>query len=110
MVCLRNNHFKNLLNGALYTVEEVRENTLYLDVGQITEVHPEPFLGQEIPYETRMDADAFDYGYALTCHKSQGSQWDAVGIIDESASFAESHRWLYTAVTRAAKHLWLWRR
>lgn len=48
----------------------------------------------------------FDYGYCLTCHKSQGSEWDTVTLIDESWMFKEqSHKWLYTGITRAAKRL-----
>ena len=44
----------------------------------------------------------FDYGYAITCHKSQGSQWNSVLIFDESWCFREdAKRWLYTAITRA---------
>lgn len=46
----------------------------------------------------------FDYGYAITAHKSQGSQWDSVLIFDESNIFFDLKKeWLYTAVTRAAK-------
>lgn len=46
------------------------------------------------------------FGYVLTCHNSQGSQWDTVYVLDESPVFKEdASRWLYTAVTRAAKRL-----
>ena len=48
----------------------------------------------------------FDHAYAITCHKSQGSEWDNVIVIDESTMFREhATRWIYTAVTRAAKQL-----
>lgn len=49
----------------------------------------------------------FTYGYAITGHKSQGSEWDKVLIIEEKFPFkSEEHkRWLYTCVTRAAKKL-----
>lgn len=47
------------------------------------------------------------WGYAITCHKSQGSQWDNVVVFDEG--FGRTHedrnRWLYTAITRAEKGL-----
>lgn len=45
----------------------------------------------------------FDYGYAITCHKAQGSQWSNVFILEENFPFQrEEHaRWLYTAITRA---------
>jgi UvrD-like helicase C-terminal domain len=42
----------------------------------------------------------FDYGYALTVHKAQGSQWDDVILFDESYAFREHRaRWLYTGIT-----------
>ena len=49
----------------------------------------------------------FTYGYAITCHKSQGSEWDKVLVVEESFPFAqEEHaRWLYTACTRASEKL-----
>lgn len=49
----------------------------------------------------------FTYGYAITTHKAQGSQWDKVLVIEENFPFAkEEHaRWLYTATTRAAEKL-----
>lgn len=49
----------------------------------------------------------FNYGYAITCHKSQGSQWDNVLVYEENFPFEkEEHaRWLYTAATRSAKKL-----
>jgi len=51
--------------------------------------------------------DQFTYGYAITCHKSQGSEWDNVLVIEEGFPFdKEEHKqWLYTAATRAAKKL-----
>ena len=50
----------------------------------------------------------FDYGYAITCHKSQGSEFDKVIVLEEflkSESRADHARWLYTAATRAAQKL-----
>ena len=47
------------------------------------------------------------YGYALTCHAAQGSEFDKVLVIEESFPFdkVEHARWLYTACTRAAEKL-----
>ncbi|MGN6464147.1 MAG: ATP-binding domain-containing protein, partial [Rhizobiaceae bacterium] len=60
----------------------------------------------EIPWQTRKRYDEFDYGYALTVHKAQGSQWNEVVLFDESVAFKETRqRWLYTAITRAAERL-----
>jgi hypothetical protein len=57
----------------------------------------------DLPYPVRRESDEFDYGYALTVHKAQGSQWDDVMLFDESYAFGEHrNRWLYTGLTRAA--------
>ena len=47
------------------------------------------------------------YGYALTAHCSQGSEWDKVLVIEENFPFnrEEHKRWLYTSATRAAQKL-----
>ena len=49
----------------------------------------------------------FTYGYAITCHKAQGSEWDKVLVIEEKFPFdkIEHARWLYTAVTRSSEKL-----
>lgn len=47
------------------------------------------------------------YGYAITGHCSQGSQWDKVLVIEESFPFdkVEHARWLYTCCTRPTSRL-----
>ena len=48
----------------------------------------------------------FEFAYAVTCHKAQGSEFDFVVLFDESRAFGEDRsRWLYTAVTRAREKL-----
>ena len=47
----------------------------------------------------------FEFAYAVTCHKAQGSEYDFVVVFDESRLFDDGARWLYTAVTRAKKRL-----
>lgn len=52
----------------------------------------------------------FDYGYAMTCHKAQGSEFDTVGVVLENMSYVDEdyrRRWLYTAITRASQNLYL---
>lgn len=50
------------------------------------------------------------FAYAVTCHKAQGGQWDAVfidqGWLPDDMPGDEYWRWLYTAVTRARKRLY----
>lgn len=118
LVCLRNNKQKGLLNGGMWTVKArhskkrgmLRLDLLPEDGGRTARVSvlPEFFTGEAegLPWPKRRRSDEFDYGYALTVHKAQGSQWDEVMLFDESFAFRE-HRlaWLYTAVTRAAERL-----
>lgn len=49
----------------------------------------------------------FVYGYAITGHKAQGSEWDNVTVLEERFPFdkTEHARWLYTTCTRAADKL-----
>ncbi len=113
LVCLRNNHDVGLLNGGQWAVmhsDLASEDNIVLNIandeGTILDVvaHTHPFLGNEIPWYNERDAEKFDYGYALTCHKAQGSQWPSVLILDESHCFRDdARRWLYTAITRAAE-------
>lgn len=51
--------------------------------------------------------DLFDWAYAMTVHKSQGSEADDVVVIEERISRTDDdwRRWLYTAVTRSKKKL-----
>jgi len=115
LVCLRNDKSKGLLNGSIWTVSEAalsKKGVVTMRVfpedggGKVkVSVLPEFFLGREdeIPYAIRRNSDEFDYGYALTVHKAQGSQWDRVVLFDESYAFREHRaRWLYTGLTRAA--------
>ncbi len=52
--------------------------------------------------------DRFDFGYALTVHKAQGSQALRALVFDESYLFKEhAARWLYTAITRAEEELYI---
>jgi exodeoxyribonuclease-5 len=122
LVCLRNNRKKGLFNGGLWTVAErtasrARGGIVRMrlasdeDTGRKpvrVSVRPECFVGgiESLDWLERKRYDEFDYGYVLTVHKAQGSQWDDVVLFDESFAFPDhSDRWLYTAITRAAKQL-----
>ena len=47
------------------------------------------------------------WGYAITCHKAQGSQWENVIVYDDGLgrTAEDRARWLYTAITRAEQGL-----
>lgn len=118
LVCLKNDKRKGLLNGGLWSVDEVvgltgKSVSLRVspegDGGSVRVRVPLPFfLGTEdsLDWKTRRYADQFGFGYALTVHKSQGSQWDNVVLFDESVYFREHRaRHLYTGITRAASKI-----
>lgn len=121
LVCLRNDPAKGLLNGSLWQVtsaprtvkptinllvraedEGIERYSAKVKILKAVFETPEA----DIPWQQKRRHDDFDYGYALTVHKAQGSQWDNVVLFDESWAFREhSARWLYTAITRAAERI-----
>jgi len=132
IVCAANNRVFGVFNGLMGTVIEIRDArqlTLFPDGGGScnvlvydTLVHwdgdPEPrpvplsdfALGSAGPIGFKM-SDAHhgrmvvaDYGYALTCHRGQGSAWDRVVVLNEECPrLWDQARWAYTATTRAVK-------
>ena len=58
------------------------------------------FFNKRIPRPKELD-----YGYAITCHKSQGSEYDKVLVLEEWLKGGDHARWLYTAATRAKEKL-----
>ena len=120
LVCLRNDRSKGLLNGGTWLIDGLRQprgDYIRMDVKPEDDSRRKTvevqvlrafFEGAEdaLPYSIRRDSDEFTYGYALTVHKSQGSQWDDVVLFDESYAFREHRaRWLYTGLTRAAEKI-----
>lgn len=111
LICLRNNHEEGLMNGSQWKVQECVEqgaDTVELCLEDedgrsiVCDAWRHPFEGRELKFWEHGEAEEFDFGYAITCHKAQGSQWPRVLIIDESYVFrADWRRWLYTALTRA---------
>jgi ATP-dependent exoDNAse (exonuclease V) alpha subunit len=120
VVCLRNDKAKGLFNGGLWLVKEVGVSKRGLVTmrlaseeapdGKTVKVTVPPALfggdDDQVAAAMALRTEAFDYGYALTVHKAQGSQWDAVVLFDESFAFKEHRaRWLYTGLTRAAHRI-----
>lgn len=59
-------------------------------------------------FDSKKADEIIDWGWVITVHKSQGSQWDNVIVHDESGVFRQdAEKWLYTGVTRAANELTL---
>jgi len=126
LVCLKNNYFYELeyedipiflVNGLnCISIENSEEKENYLRI----KFKPD-YIEEDIFFDSNIDKNIFlygddenllvsedesiafvDFGYGLTVHKSQGSEWDNVLIIDEYDRNDPMYpKWLYTAITRA---------
>ncbi len=125
VICLRNNHQKEIYNGMLGTIKEIKIlDNEWLDAkiemdddGQIFSgsIFAKQFNNNQSLNFTRernssVRGDLFDYGYALTVHKAQGSQAKRVILFEERFKQMDDEmwkRWLYTAITRASEELFI---
>jgi exodeoxyribonuclease-5 len=123
VICLRNNHEKQIFNGMQGYVKYIKpKNELSYDVEIEMDGSSKLYTGHiskdQFNSETTLNninksyktqgLDLFDFGYALTVHKSQGSQAKKVILFEERnkhQSDDDFRRWLYTAVTRAEEKL-----
>lgn len=132
LFCKNSKKLEAMVNGSLVTclteVGELQKGDAYLDIrisdddggGAEYDVRCTQGLFEEhqqrkrnaytapsqSAFKAKKDCEHLDWGYVLTVHKSQGSQWDEVVVHDESGAFRQdAPRHLYTAVTRAAKRL-----
>ena len=82
---------------------------LYREVGLDYQGKKE--INKKIKEDQFFNALQIKFAYAITCHKSQGGQWDNVfvdlGYFKEDMLDKSYLRWLYTAFTRASKKLFL---
>ncbi len=127
LICVKNNKDEGMLNGTLWNVTraEVRGDYVHLDLVEYAprkdvadldfridiSVHLGCFQ-KDIKDDTEMgvayrhDSVLMTWGYAITAHKSQGSEWNTVLMFDDGHIFRDQTReWRYTAATRAAKRL-----
>ena len=122
IIVLRNNMSFGVFNGMILFVDLILERTeLYTKLDAHDEigrkfsnllVWNEPFtkdLPKEfvIPKVNRQQLVYCDWGYCITCHKSQGSEWEKVLLWDEwmPPTIWDMRRWRYTGITRASKEL-----
>jgi exodeoxyribonuclease-5 len=88
-------------NRSLYRAIEEEYSTIKNKRTRFLEIRNNPYF----------NALHIKFAYAVTCHKSQGGQWDAVfvdqGYFTEDMLNVEYFRWLYTAITRSKSELYL---
>jgi ATP-dependent exoDNAse (exonuclease V) alpha subunit len=121
LVCMKNVHGTPIMNGTLWTCREtlvIDKDRLQLTVesedtpGNLRTVDAVRhfFEGRDDDLKLNPVRGAqFDFGYALTVHKAQGSSWPRVLLINEANAFRRQEspdtpwRWLYTGITRASE-------
>lgn len=126
IICLKNNYDIGLINGMFIVLKDIKplgKDDLQADIydeetGNLLVKSAATYNGEFIQHykfrKDRLKDDTFkrrghveaSYGWVITCHKAQGSQWEKVLVHDESRWFRkERNRWLYTAITRAESRL-----
>jgi exodeoxyribonuclease-5 len=135
IICLKNQNDLGLINGMFITLEDIVDESTHYFSAQACDEDGQPVgplldadgtRGRLRFYKGHFeDHMAFDphrhdrdwkikrqlseatFGWAITCHKAQGSQWENVIVWDDGLgqSEADRRRWLYTAITRAERGL-----
>ena len=129
-ICLKNQwSVGDLVNGSIGTISSIRkEKTFYLKPKMIADFETEckdwfpglsmdyklftegkPTVNQDNwkQYPKEIRPMEFDYAYAITVHKSQGSEFEKVVLFNEYlGKDRETYlRWLYTGITRSSQKL-----
>ena len=126
LICLKNRHDLGLVNGMFLSLADIRHESDLAFSATVTTEDGVAISGRHRFYKghyddhVRYDRERLtrDYremrgliesswGYAITCHKAQGSQWTNVVVYDDglSRTAEDRNRWLYTAITRAERGL-----
>ena len=119
VICLRNDREAGIYNGLIATINSISNYDDYNYRMNVTEDYGRTFdvlackhTFNNVKGEDPEDVEFYhfktrwDYAYAITCHKSQGSEFDKVIIMGQWFG-EDKYRWLYTAITRAKKELYI---
>ena len=100
----------NLLYNATPSISALEKKALHIDFNKR---YLSTYKKEGIEYKVAKHKDAYfnflhiKFGYAITCHKAQGSEWPYVFVdtFHWKKTTENYCRWLYTAITRTQKHL-----
>ncbi|MEW5704826.1 MAG: ATP-dependent RecD-like DNA helicase [Pseudomonadota bacterium] len=126
IICLKNRHDLGLVNGMFLDLSDIRDESPLAFSASVRTEDGASVPGRQRFYKGHFDDHvAYDaerlrrdwrdmrglvesvWGYAITCHKAQGSQWENVIVYDDGLgrTAEDRARWLYTAITRAEQGL-----
>jgi len=139
VICLKNNKYNKIMNGMIgsvlflmYEDKDIYNMSVLMDgidniyTGIVhngcfntidyIKVTNEIFVDKYREYQEKVknlgydQLDLFDFGYCISVHKSQGSEWKKVILFEERSHMWDDlfySRWLYTAITRAKEKLFV---
>ena len=134
LICLKNRNDVGLVNGMFVTLDDIKDDGDEIAFtasitsedgkrigggatgkGERFRIWRGPFLDHVMPdpererreYQKKRTTVECVWGWAITCHKSQGSSWPNIVIYDDGLgrTAEDRARWLYTAITRAERGL-----
>jgi exodeoxyribonuclease-5 len=134
LICLKNRNDVGLVNGMFVTLDDIKDDGDEIAFtasitsedgkrigggatgkGERFRIWRGPFLEHVAPdpererreYQKKRTTVECVWGWAITCHKSQGSSWPNIVIYDDGLgrTAEDRARWLYTAITRAERGL-----
>jgi exodeoxyribonuclease-5 len=110
VLCFKNAPKFNIFNGGVYALSapfEPLARSIHLEVdGKAVEIPFVSFAGEPLIHKPLKGfISHFDFGYGLTVHKAQGSEWRHVLVVDNYRPSDFRNEWLYTAITRGAEKL-----
>jgi exodeoxyribonuclease-5 len=132
IICLKNRHDLGLVNGMFIDLAAIQDEDDISFTASITtedgqrlggcddrperfriykghfedHIAPDPERDRRDHWKKKTTIEAV-WGWAITCHKSQGSQWKNIIVFDDGLGRTadDRARWLYTAITRAERGL-----
>lgn len=116
VMCLRNSKRVGVFNGMQGRVKDFvfEDGRLFIDFDANgfyprLEIDMTSFNSEKPDFDHDPEsAHPFEYAYAVTCHKSQGDEWETVCVIEQKCDKWDHTRWAYTAASRAkSKVIWV---
>jgi hypothetical protein len=104
---------ENILYGNTTNLKQSDQKALFIDfyrrMKSLGIKQKDPQFKENLSTDEYLNALRCVFGYAITCHKAQGGEWNDVFVdIPRNLTLnakASAYQWIYTAVTRAKKQL-----
>jgi exodeoxyribonuclease-5 len=97
--------YDDMMNANFIIGDKSQFRQLFMDYKLFAESKQTINSGNWMEFRGMAKPMLFDYAYCITCHKSQGSEFDKVLVFNEYMKGTDWKRWMYTAATRAKKKL-----